>query len=145
MVLESNRDLVLRRLMECLGRDRTRHNVAEVTSLGLVQMTRKRVGTGLLESFSETCTTCGGSGVVLTIDPVAARRPAKPPKPAPSRNRPILTDEIAVDEVLVVPEAVVSAPRKRRPRKTTATQETTTESATESATDPALDGVPVDA
>ncbi len=84
MVLESNRDLVLRRLMECLGRDRTRHNVAEVTSLGLVQMTRKRVGTGLLEAFSETCKTCGGSGVVLTIDPVAARRPPKP-KPASAR------------------------------------------------------------
>ncbi len=78
MVLESNRDLVLRRLLECLGRDRTRHQVAEVTSLGLVQMTRKRVGEGLLESFSETCKTCGGSGVVLTIDPVAAKRPPKP-------------------------------------------------------------------
>ena len=55
MVLESNRDLVLRRLVECLGRDRTRHQVAEVTSLGLVQMTRKRIGTGLLEAFSEDC------------------------------------------------------------------------------------------
>ena len=72
MVLESNRDLVLRRLIECLGRDRTKHQVAEVTSLGLVQMTRKRVGQGLLEAFSETCKTCGGRGVVLTIDPVAA-------------------------------------------------------------------------
>jgi ribonuclease E len=76
MVLESNRDLVLRRLVECLGRDRTRHQVAEVTSLGLVQMTRKRVGEGLLESFSETCKECGGSGVVLTHDPVAQKRPA---------------------------------------------------------------------
>jgi ribonuclease E len=84
MVLESNRDLVLRRLLECLGRDRTRHQVAEVTSLGLVQMTRKRVGEGLLESFSENCKECGGSGVILTIDPVAAKRPRKPvraPKP----------------------------------------------------------------
>ena len=54
MVLESNRELVLRRLTECLGRDRTKHQVAEVTSLGLVQMTRKRVGEGLLEAFSET-------------------------------------------------------------------------------------------
>ena len=53
MVLESNRDLVLRRLVECLGRDRTKHQVAEVTSLGLVQMTRKRIGPGLLEAFSE--------------------------------------------------------------------------------------------
>ena len=46
MVLESNRELVLRRLTECLGRDRTKHQVAEVTSLGLVQMTRKRIGEG---------------------------------------------------------------------------------------------------
>jgi ribonuclease E len=80
MVLESNRDLVLRRLLECLGRDRTRHQVAEVTSLGLVQMTRKRVGEGLLESFSKICPECGGSGVILTIDPVAERRPPKPPR-----------------------------------------------------------------
>jgi ribonuclease E len=82
MVLESNRDLVLRRLLECLGRDRTRHQVAEVTSLGLVQMTRKRVGEGLLESFSETCKQCSGSGVILTIDPVADRRPPKPAQPS---------------------------------------------------------------
>jgi len=84
MVLESNRDLVLRRLLECLGRDRTRHQVAEVTSLGLVQMTRKRVGEGLLESFSHTCPECNGSGVILEIDPVSARRPPKKvraPKP----------------------------------------------------------------
>ena len=65
MVLESNRDLVVRRLVECLGRDRTKHQVAEVTSLGLVQMTRKRVGQGLLESFSETCEACAGRGVVV--------------------------------------------------------------------------------
>jgi ribonuclease E len=70
MVLESNRDLVVRRLLECLGRDRTKHQVAEVTSLGLVQMTRKRVGTGLLEVFSEPCTHCSGRGVVVHTDPV---------------------------------------------------------------------------
>ncbi len=70
MVLESNRDLVLRRLVECLGRDRTKHQVAEVTSLGLVQMTRKRMGQGLLEAFSETCEHCGGSGVVLHGEPL---------------------------------------------------------------------------
>src|SRR5690606_8087919 len=67
-VLESNRDLVLRRLLECLGRDRTKHQVAEVTSLGLVQMTRKRVGQGLLESFSETCVHCNGRGVIVHMD-----------------------------------------------------------------------------
>ncbi|HEX2892429.1 MAG TPA: Rne/Rng family ribonuclease [Marmoricola sp.] len=70
MVLESNRDLVLRRLVECLGRDRTRHQVAEVTSLGLVQMTRKRIGTGLLEAFSEECEHCKGRGLILHDQPV---------------------------------------------------------------------------
>jgi ribonuclease E len=70
MVLESNRDLVVRRLVECLGRDRTRHQVAEVTSLGLVQMTRKRIGTGLLESFSTDCEHCQGRGVVIVNEPV---------------------------------------------------------------------------
>ena len=74
MVLESNRDLVLRRLVECLGRDRTRHQVAEVTSLGLVQMTRKRIGTGLLESFSTDCDHCKGRGVVITAEPVEPKK-----------------------------------------------------------------------
>ncbi|WP_455834638.1 Rne/Rng family ribonuclease [Pseudarthrobacter siccitolerans] len=74
MVLESNRDLVLRRLVECLGRDRTKHQVAEVTSLGLVQMTRKRMGTGLLEVFGEQCEACAGRGVVTHDDPVEHRR-----------------------------------------------------------------------
>ncbi len=68
MVLESNRELVLRRLLECLARDRTKHQVAEVTSLGLVQMTRKRVGSGLLEAFSETCECCNGRGVIISLD-----------------------------------------------------------------------------
>ncbi|QHT56258.1 ribonuclease E/G [Cellulomonas sp. H30R-01] len=70
MVLESNRDLVLRRLVECLGRDRTKHQVAEVTSLGLVQMTRKRVGQGLVEAFSETCEHCHGRGFIVHEEPV---------------------------------------------------------------------------
>ncbi|HET6698393.1 MAG TPA: Rne/Rng family ribonuclease [Nocardioidaceae bacterium] len=70
MVLESNRDLVLRRMVECLGRDRTRHQVAEVTSLGLVQMTRKRIGTGLLEAFSEACEHCGGRGLIVHHEPI---------------------------------------------------------------------------
>ncbi|GAB2748455.1 hypothetical protein GCM10027273_29100 [Nocardioides pakistanensis] len=74
MVLESNRDLVLRRMVECLGRDRTRHQVAEVTSLGLVQMTRKRIGTGLLEAFSETCEHCQGRGLVLHHEPVEPKK-----------------------------------------------------------------------
>ncbi|EGD55613.1 translation initiation factor IF-2 N-terminal domain-containing protein [Gordonia neofelifaecis] len=73
MVLESNRDLVLRRLTEALARDRTRHQVSEVTSLGLVQMTRKRLGTGLLEAFSTTCTACSGRGVIVHANPVEVR------------------------------------------------------------------------
>lgn len=70
MVLESNRDLVSRRLIECLGRDRTKHQVAEVTSLGLVQMTRKKLGLGLLESFSEPCEVCSARGAIVHHEPI---------------------------------------------------------------------------
>lgn len=91
MVLESNRDLVLRRLLECLGRDRTKHQVAEVTSLGLVQMTRKRIGQGLLETFSTPCECCNGRGVKVQTNPVdqhtgdaePRRRRARPAGPIP--------------------------------------------------------------
>ncbi|PJM74620.1 Rne/Rng family ribonuclease [Bifidobacterium simiarum] len=72
MVLPANRDLVLRRLVECLARDRTKHQVAEVTSLGLVQMTRKRVGQGLVEAFSEECPTCKGRGFILHDEPTVS-------------------------------------------------------------------------
>ncbi|MEU5992887.1 Rne/Rng family ribonuclease [Spirillospora sp. NPDC047418] len=82
MVLESNRDLVLRRLVECLSRDRTKHQVAEVTSLGLVQMTRKRVGQGLLDAFSETCESCNGRGIHVHLTPVEP----KPDKAAGKEN-----------------------------------------------------------
>ncbi|SDO78886.1 ribonuclease E [Microbacterium sp. ru370.1] len=78
MVLESNRDLVLRRLIECLSRDRTKHQVAEVTSLGLVQMTRKKLGLGLLETFSEACEVCAGRGVIVHHDPVVRHRSSSP-------------------------------------------------------------------
>ncbi|WP_104191076.1 Rne/Rng family ribonuclease [Cryobacterium sp. Y82] len=81
MVLESNRDLVSRRLIECLSRDRTKHQVAEVTSLGLVQMTRKKLGLGLLESFSENCESCAGRGIIVHHDPVIKhRQTAQPPQ-----------------------------------------------------------------
>ncbi|WP_329084406.1 MULTISPECIES: Rne/Rng family ribonuclease [unclassified Streptosporangium] len=73
MVLENNRDLVLRRLLECLARDRTKHQVAEVTSLGLVQMTRKRVGQGLLEAFSTVCECCNGRGLHVSAEPVEGK------------------------------------------------------------------------
>ena len=88
MVLESNRDLVLRRLVECLGRDRTKHQVAEVTSLGLVQMTRKRVGQGLVEAFSETCEHCHGRGFIVHEEPIekANQRPDAGEPQAPSNG-----------------------------------------------------------
>src|SRR5690554_942396 len=86
MVLESNRDLVLRRLVECLGRDRTKHQVAEVTSLGLVQMTRKKLGLGLIESFSEPCETCAGRGIIIHHDPVTKHRQSAQPEPRRGRG-----------------------------------------------------------
>jgi ribonuclease E len=92
MVLETNRDLVLRRMVECLSRDRTKHQVAEVTSLGLVQMTRKKLGLGLLESFSEACEVCAGRGVIVHHDPVVKHRgagsaPAASSAPQQERRR----------------------------------------------------------
>ena len=73
MILESNREAVMRRLIECLGRDRTKHQVAEVTSLGLVQLTRKRIGQGLIEAFSTTCDSCNGRGIHIHTEPVRAK------------------------------------------------------------------------
>jgi ribonuclease E len=84
MVLETNRDLVLRRLVECLSRDRTKHQVAEVTSLGLIQMTRKKLGLGLIESFSEPCEHCAGRGIIIHHDPVTKHR--QTPQQQPEGN-----------------------------------------------------------
>src|SRR5947207_10220892 len=100
MVLESNRELVLRRLTECLGRDRTKHQVTEITSLGLVQMTRKRIGQGLLEAFSETCEHCKGRGLLIHTEPVPERKPA------------------AVKAVAAVAAAPVEGSARRRRRST---------------------------
>ena len=99
MVLESNRELVLRRLTECLGRDRTKHQVAEVTSLGLVQMTRKRVGQGLLEAYSEPCPTCGGRG--HTIELPGPGGPKIKPKPMP--RPPAARDFAGLDDLAEEP------------------------------------------
>jgi ribonuclease E len=119
MVLESNRDLVLRRLVECLGRDRTKHQVAEVTSLGLVQMTRKRIGSGLIESFSETCEHCNGRGIRVSLhadhdhhDSPKGRKPAGFVDPAEAAARALAAhaepsgepDQAAEDEVEAVLE-----------------------------------------
>ena len=117
MVLESNRDLVLRRLIECLARDRTKHQVAEVTSLGLVQMTRKRVGSGLLAAFSVPCEHCNGRGVLISTDlteiPHAHGRNGQhgsTPKPGPSRSRSARTKAIAqVARTLEPPSAAEDA------------------------------------
>lgn len=86
MVLESNRDLVLRRLMECLSRDRTKHQVAEVTSLGLVQMTRKKLGLGLLETFSDACDACAGRGVIIHNEPHMRSKNSAPDQPQRSER-----------------------------------------------------------
>jgi len=87
MILESNREAVMRRLIECLGRDRTKHQVAEVTSLGLVQMTRKRVGQGLIEAFSTTCESCAGRGIHVHMEPVEKKKLDRELKPtAPSEE-----------------------------------------------------------
>jgi ribonuclease E len=103
MVLESNRDLVLRRLVECLSRDRTKHQVAEVTSLGLVQMTRKKIGLGLVETFSEPCDVCAGRGIIVHHDPVVKhrgsnsgpsrrQRPAQVPTTTPAGGTHVITE-----------------------------------------------------
>ena len=124
MTLESNRDAVLRRLIECLGRDRTKHQVAEVTSLGLVQMTRKRVGQGLIEAFSTTCDTCSGRGIHIHMDPVAIKAPT-PQVNSQSAEHDDVEEEAATEhefhEVLndeiPVEVATEEAPKGRRRRR----------------------------
>jgi Rne/Rng family ribonuclease len=124
MTLESNRDAVLRRLIECLGRDRTKHQVAEVTSLGLVQMTRKRVGQGLIEAFSTTCDTCSGRGIHIHMDPVAIKAPT-PQVNSQSAEHADVEEEAATEhefhEVLndeiPVEVATEEAPKGRRRRR----------------------------
>ena len=106
MVLEENQDLVLRRLKERLTQDRSRYQVSEVTSLGLVQMTRKRIGTGLLEAYGMECPTCAGRGVVINSDPVDAREQAEvaakthhqEPENGYGRDRVSTTSEEALDD-----------------------------------------------
>ncbi|GAA3947106.1 Rne/Rng family ribonuclease [Actinoplanes auranticolor] len=140
MVLESNRELVLRRLTECLGRDRTKHQVTEITSLGLVQMTRKRIGAGLLEAFTETCDHCKGRGLIIHTEPVpekrvpgaatqvkavaaAARTEAPAPQPSTKSRRrrgggnepaPAETEQVTAEaapaEVQAAPAEVAAAP-----------------------------------
>ena len=119
MILESNRDAVLRRLVESLGRDRTKHQVAEVTSLGLVQMTRKRVGQGLIEAFSTTCDSCGGRGIHVHMDPVKIKAPM-PQLTSESSDNSVSEEESSSEtknEVDATPEEAVVAPKGKRRRR----------------------------
>ena len=121
MVLESNRDAVLRRLVECLGRDRTKHQVAEVTSLGLVQMTRKRVGQGLIEAFSTSCDSCNGRGIHIHMDPVKMKAPM-PQVNAQSSDQPEIDSDLDVDpdlseEPIATTNKVAAALKGKRRRR----------------------------
>ena len=104
MVLEANRELVLRRLIECLGRDRTRHQVAEVTSLGLIQMTRKRVGQGLVEAFSTPCEACEGRGFITHTHPVE-RNDQGVEVPVRRKNKPVKQRETPTEPAVVEEES----------------------------------------
>ena len=118
MTLESNRDLVLRRLVESLGRDRTKHQVAEVTSLGLVQMTRKRVGQGLIEAFSTTCESCGGRGIHIHSEPVTKVALEKDMEqryvPQVHEDEAEAAESQEVAEEVEVAEVKAPAPKRRR-------------------------------
>ncbi|MFJ6199703.1 ribonuclease E/G [Micromonospora sp. NPDC092111] len=132
MVLESNRELVLRRLTECLGRDRTKHQVTEITSLGLVQMTRKRIGAGLLEAFSETCECCKGRGLIIHTEPV----PEKPRTGGPGDR----VKAVATAVTTPAAEQPVGASARRRSRKGAAVERTVAETTeTPEVVDPAVD------
>jgi len=98
MVLESNRDQVIRRLIECLGRDRTKHQVAEVTSLGLVQMTRKRIGAGLLEVFGQQCDHCNGRGITIHMDANASAKSNRGEQGGNEQARPVKSRKVQKSE-----------------------------------------------
>ena len=113
MILESNREQVLRRLVECLGRDRTKHQVAEVTSLGLVQMTRKRVGQGLIEAFSTTCDSCGGRGIHVHMEPVNKKSLDREFVPAKAnKEEDLSSDDSESDEKASLEESVTPAKKE---------------------------------
>ena len=129
MILESNREQVLRRLVECLGRDRTKHQVAEVTSLGLVQMTRKRVGQGLIEAFSTTCDSCAGRGIHIHMEPIKIKATPVPVAKEietesgidsnTDSNTDSDTETFEIEELAVTQppaEPAASGPRKKRRR-----------------------------
>ncbi len=125
MILESNREQVLRRLVECLGRDRTKHQVAEVTSLGQVQMTRKRVGQGLIEAFSTTCDSCAGRGIYIHMEPIKIKATPVPVAKEVEEDSEVETFENqepaetpAQDQDQSAAEPAAPGPRKKRRRAT---------------------------
>ena len=68
MLLEQNKQKVVDALREEMAKDKTRSQIFDISPLGLLEVTRKRVSGGLLESFSETCPTCEGRGVIVTYE-----------------------------------------------------------------------------
>jgi ribonuclease E len=65
MEIKENRRKVVEAFRDSLSRDKTRSQVFDISELGLVEMTRKRIGEGLLQSFAEHCPNCAGRGVVI--------------------------------------------------------------------------------
>jgi ribonuclease E len=68
MLLEQNKKKVIDAMKEALAQDKSRSQVFDISPLGLLEVTRKRVSGGLLDAFSETCPTCEGRGLLLTYD-----------------------------------------------------------------------------
>ncbi len=104
MIQESNQEMVRRRLLECLSRDRTKNQVGEVTSLGLVQLTRKKIGLGLLETFSEPCDCCAGRGVVVHDEPRFKMPETAEPKKGKRKEKSKPQSEPQVVRKIVSPE-----------------------------------------
>ena len=68
MEIKANREEVIKSFRDALARDKTRTQVFDISELGLVEMTRKRISEGLVESFSATCPSCSGRGIVIDQD-----------------------------------------------------------------------------
>lgn len=107
MIQETNQEAVRRRLLECLSRDRTKNQVGEITSLGLVQMTRKKIGLGLLETFSEPCECCAGRGVVIHNEP-RFRAPEQQPKKGKKKEKPEVIKKVVTAEQADALKSVVN-------------------------------------
>lgn len=107
MIQDANQEAVRRRLLECLSRDRTKNQVGEITSLGLVQMTRKKIGLGLLETFSEPCECCAGRGVVIHDEP-RFKMPETQPKKGKKKEKPEVIKKVVTAEQADALKSVVN-------------------------------------